>query len=228
MPHKVAVIGLARRGLDRGQGRGLMQRGAPRRPTAGWSATCSTARGSCAAWRDNGALARRARRFSSSARAAWARRSPPPRAAAGAAEIGALRRQRTPRWRRSRGGCRQNYPQLKVDDRRRTIPTGFDVVVNATPLGMKAGDPMPVDVSRLSPSTFVGEVVMKQETTAFLAAAQARGCETQIGDRHAVRADPRLSRVLRLSVGDADGTESGRARSITRAGNGQTRREERQ
>ncbi len=53
--------------------------------------------------------------------------------------------------------------------------------MNATPLGMKAGDPMPVDVSRLSPSTFVGEVVMKQETTAFLAAAQARGCKTQIG-----------------------------------------------
>ena len=55
------------------------------------------------------------------------------------------------------------------------------VVVNATPLGMKAGDPMPIDVSRLSPSTYVGEVVMKQETTAFLAAARARGCETQIG-----------------------------------------------
>ena len=46
---------------------------------------------------------------------------------------------------------------------------------------MKAGDPMPVDVSRLSPSTYVGEVVMKQETTAFLAAARAKGCEIQIG-----------------------------------------------
>jgi shikimate dehydrogenase len=78
------------------------------------------------------------------------------------------------------GRLRQNYPELKV-----TIgsndPAGFDVVVNATPLGMKAGDPMPVDVSRLSPSTYVGEVVMKQETTAFLAAAQAKGCEIQLG-----------------------------------------------
>ena len=46
---------------------------------------------------------------------------------------------------------------------------------------MKAGDPMPVDVSRLSPSTYVGEVVMKQETTAFLAAARAKGCEIQFG-----------------------------------------------
>jgi shikimate dehydrogenase len=29
--------------------------------------------------------------------------------------------------------------------------------------------------------TFVGEVVMKSETTAFLAAAQARGCRVQVG-----------------------------------------------
>ncbi len=75
---------------------------------------------------------------------------------------------------------RQNYPALKVvvgsND-----PEGFDMVVNATPLGMKPGDPMPLDVSHLAPSTFVGEVVMKQETTAFLAAARARGCPTQVG-----------------------------------------------
>ena len=75
---------------------------------------------------------------------------------------------------------RQNYPHLKVTTGTND-PSGFDVVVNATPLGMKAGDPMPIDVSRLSQSTYVGEVVMKQETTAFLAAARARGCETQIG-----------------------------------------------
>jgi shikimate dehydrogenase len=78
------------------------------------------------------------------------------------------------------GRLKQNYPRLKVS-LGSNDPFGFDVVVNATPLGMKAGDPMPIDVSRLSPSTYVGEVVMKQETTAFLAAARARGCETQIG-----------------------------------------------
>jgi shikimate dehydrogenase len=73
-----------------------------------------------------------------------------------------------------------SYPTLKVS-LGSNDPSGFDVVVNATPLGMYAGDPMPVDVSRLSPTTYVGEVVMKHETTAFLAAAQARGCATQIG-----------------------------------------------
>jgi shikimate dehydrogenase len=60
-------------------------------------------------------------------------------------------------------------------------PGGFDLVVNATPLGMNAGDPLPVDVSRLAPGTFVGEVVMRTEMTAFLQAAQARGCRVQVG-----------------------------------------------
>ena len=60
-------------------------------------------------------------------------------------------------------------------------PVGFDLVVNATPLGMNAGDPLPVDMERLQARTFVGEVVMKAETTAFLAAAQERGCRVQVG-----------------------------------------------
>lgn len=55
------------------------------------------------------------------------------------------------------------------------------MVVNATPLGMKDGDPLPMEVDRIAPSTFVGEVVMKQEITPFLAEARARGCEIQIG-----------------------------------------------
>ena len=73
-----------------------------------------------------------------------------------------------------------HYPALRV-----TIgsndPDGFDLVVNATPLGMKPGDPLPVDISRLPASAFVGEVVMAQEITPFLAAARARGCAVQVG-----------------------------------------------
>ena len=75
---------------------------------------------------------------------------------------------------------RAHYPDLKIGVGSKD-PAGFDVVVNATPLGMKAGDPLPMDVSRISPSTFVGEVVMKQEITPFLAEARARGCAIQVG-----------------------------------------------
>jgi shikimate dehydrogenase len=60
-------------------------------------------------------------------------------------------------------------------------PDGFDIVINATPLGMRKDDPLPLDVTRLSPDTFVGEVVMKEEITPFLAAARERGCRYQVG-----------------------------------------------
>jgi len=60
-------------------------------------------------------------------------------------------------------------------------PAGFDIVVNATPLGMNDGDPLPIDVARIASSAFVGEVVMKREMTAFLNAVAERGCRFQVG-----------------------------------------------
>jgi shikimate dehydrogenase len=46
---------------------------------------------------------------------------------------------------------------------------------------MKPGDPLPFDVSRIAPSTFVGEVVMKEEYTPLLRGAMAKGCQIQAG-----------------------------------------------
>ncbi|MFB9263012.1 shikimate dehydrogenase family protein [Bradyrhizobium erythrophlei] len=73
-----------------------------------------------------------------------------------------------------------HYPNLEVATGSQE-PAGYDIVINATPLGMKKDDPLPMNVDRLSPSTFVGEVVMKEEITPFLAAARARGCDYQVG-----------------------------------------------
>jgi shikimate dehydrogenase len=60
-------------------------------------------------------------------------------------------------------------------------PAGYEIVVNATPLGMKDSDPLPMDVSRIDPATLVGEVVMKQEHTPFLRLAKEKGCAIQVG-----------------------------------------------
>ena len=72
------------------------------------------------------------------------------------------------------------YPLLEVSTGSND-PARHDLVVNATPMGMYDGDPLPIDVARIAPSTFVGEVVMKDEMTAFLKAVQARGCRFQVG-----------------------------------------------
>ncbi len=78
------------------------------------------------------------------------------------------------------GRLQQHYPDLRISQGSND-PAGFDLIVNATPLGMNAGDPMPFDMSRVSPSTFVGDVVMRQAITPLLAAAQAKGCRIQLG-----------------------------------------------
>lgn len=59
-------------------------------------------------------------------------------------------------------------------------PSGFDVVVNATPMGMKAGDPLPFDGDKLTAQMFVGDVVTYPDT-AWLQKAQAQGCKTSSG-----------------------------------------------
>jgi len=75
---------------------------------------------------------------------------------------------------------RKHYSQLVVTTGSKD-PAGYDVVVNATPLGMNEGDPLPFDIDRISPGTFVGEVVMKSEYTPLLRAAKEKGCAVQVG-----------------------------------------------
>jgi shikimate dehydrogenase len=75
---------------------------------------------------------------------------------------------------------RVRYPQVEVTTGSKD-PAGFELVVNATPLGMEDGDALPLDVGRLDARTFVGEVVMRAEMTPFLQAARARGCRVQVG-----------------------------------------------
>jgi shikimate dehydrogenase len=74
----------------------------------------------------------------------------------------------------------QHYPNMTIHTGSKD-PAGYELLVNATPLGMKDGDPLPVDMDRVDASTFVGEVVMKTDMTAFLKAAQAKGCGIQMG-----------------------------------------------
>lgn len=75
---------------------------------------------------------------------------------------------------------REHYPRLRVSTGSND-PAGFDLIVNGTPLGMRDGDPLPFNMDRVDPGTFVGEVVMRQAITPMLALAQAKGCPIQVG-----------------------------------------------
>jgi len=60
-------------------------------------------------------------------------------------------------------------------------PTGFDLVVNTTPLGMHEGDALPLDVSLLIADMMVAEIIVKPARTPLLEAAEQRGCRTHPG-----------------------------------------------
>jgi shikimate dehydrogenase len=61
-------------------------------------------------------------------------------------------------------------------------PSGpFDLVINATSLGMKETDALPLPLDLLRPETTVADVVATVAQTALLKEAEARGCRTQTG-----------------------------------------------
>jgi shikimate dehydrogenase len=74
----------------------------------------------------------------------------------------------------------EHHPQVTARAGTRD-PAGFELVVNASSLGMTMADDVPVDATRLDAASFVAEVVMKPDPTPLLAAARARGCRTQPG-----------------------------------------------
>jgi shikimate dehydrogenase len=75
---------------------------------------------------------------------------------------------------------RRHYPEVPV--RLATNdPAGYRLVVNATPLGMAAGDPLPFAPDRVDPGALVGDVVLGAGTTTLLQEAARHGCRTLVG-----------------------------------------------
>lgn len=68
-----------------------------------------------------------------------------------------------------------------TSDEARSALTNADLLVNATSLGMKPDDPLPVDVAQLSESAFVYDAIYTPAQTRLLLEAKARGCRTLSG-----------------------------------------------
>jgi shikimate dehydrogenase len=101
------------------------------------------------------------------------------------------------------GRLKAHYPNIEVTTGS-ADPAGYDIVVNATPLGMKKDDPLPINIDRIAASTFVGEVVMTEEITPFLAAARAKGCDYQVGTDMLFEQIPAYLEFFGLGTATAD------------------------
>jgi shikimate dehydrogenase len=60
-------------------------------------------------------------------------------------------------------------------------PSGYNLVLNATPLGLRDGDPAPVDITRLAPGMHVGDVIAGHGITPLITAARQAGCTSADG-----------------------------------------------
>ena len=60
-------------------------------------------------------------------------------------------------------------------------PAGFTLIVNATPSGMRASDPLPVEAGKLERGMFVADVITWPAVTPLIEAARRIGCGTQVG-----------------------------------------------
>lgn len=84
-----------------------------------------------------------------------------------------------------------------------TDPRGYDLVANATPAGMQPGDPLPVEVSGLAPSTYCGCVITKPEVSPFIEAARKAGCVTGTGtDMYRAQEKKMVDFLLNGDAGD--------------------------
>lgn len=77
------------------------------------------------------------------------------------------------------GRLRQAFPSVQINATE-PDPEGCDLVVNATPAGMHADDPLPLDPAHLTAEMRVCDVVLRPDTP-LLVQARNRGCATQAG-----------------------------------------------
>ncbi|MFA7580873.1 shikimate dehydrogenase [Castellaniella sp.] len=77
-------------------------------------------------------------------------------------------------------------------------PRGHDMVINATSLGMKPGDALPIDTTLLDPTMTAVEIITKPEFTPWLDQARKLGCRTHIG-RHMLQAQ--IDQMARFMLG---------------------------
>ena len=77
-------------------------------------------------------------------------------------------------------GLAEHFPGLGVE-LGPPDPKLVDIVANATPVGMRAEDPLPIDPDRLVQGQLVTDMIMKPPVTPLLEAAAAMGCPTVRG-----------------------------------------------
>ncbi len=123
-------------------------------------------------------------------------------AESGADEI-VIKEARTERYGFLERLLKNTNPKIKISFELTSLE-GFDLVVNATPVGMNDDANVPFPTDTLSPSTLVADVVTNPKVTPWLAAALKKGCEVQYGAEMAYGQFGLMGRHMGLEISDPE------------------------
>ncbi|MGO9953934.1 MAG: shikimate dehydrogenase [Dissulfurispiraceae bacterium] len=77
-------------------------------------------------------------------------------------------------------GVRQNADTIDASSKNSVeFMAGMDIIINATPLGLRPGDSSPIDISRINKEHIVCDLIYRE--TPLLRAAAEKGCKTMHG-----------------------------------------------
>jgi shikimate dehydrogenase len=123
-------------------------------------------------------------------------------AESGAAEI-VIREINTERYRFLERLLKNTNPQIKISFDLASLE-GFNLVVNATPIGMNDDPNVPFPTHTLCPPTLVADVVTNPKVTPWLAAALKNGCDVQYGAEMAYGQFGLMGRHMGLNIPDLE------------------------
>lgn len=93
----------------------------------------------------------------------------------------------------------RHYPTSGVSGAGR--PADAEILINGTSLGLRPGDPSPIEAADLDARHVVAEVIMEPELTPLLQAAQGKGCRIHLG-RHMLAAQA-TAMIAHMTAGEA-------------------------
>jgi len=98
---------------------------------------------------------------------------------------------------------KKTNPEMKISFELSGLE-GFDLVVNATPVGMNDDPNVPFPTDTLSPPTLVADVITNPKVTPWLAAALKKGCKVQYGAEMAYGQFGLMGRHMGLDIPDPE------------------------